>query len=91
MELCSGGTLFDRLVEREKTGFTEPELIKIMEGIAKGIQAVQSVGYIHRDIKIENVLIGDDGNYKLCDFGSCTDKIIDFSTMPSSNYHDYTE
>lgn len=87
MELCTGGTLFDLMVEREKTGFAEPELLKIMEGVAKGIRAVNFSGYVHRDIKIENVLIGNDGNYKLCDFGSCTDKIVNFSTMPSSEYH----
>lgn len=91
MELCEGGTLFDKLVEREHTGFTEPELLKILDGVARGIQAIHSVGFTHRDIKIENVLIGSDGNYKICDFGSCTDKTVNFSDVASSNYHEYTD
>lgn len=52
---------------------------------------MHDAGFTHRDIKIENVIIGTDGNYKLCDFGSCTDKQVDFASVPSSSYHDYTE
>ena len=32
---------------------------------------------IHRDLKVENILKADDGNYVLCDFGSATAKILD--------------
>ena len=27
---------------------------------------------MHRDLKVENVLVSDDGIYKLCDYGSAT-------------------
>jgi serine/threonine protein kinase len=28
----------------------------------------------HRDMKIENIMKGEDGKWKICDFGSCTFK-----------------
>lgn len=91
MELCPNGTLFDQLVCKEETGFTEAELIKIIESVAKGILAVHNSGYFHRDIKIENVILGKDEVYKICDFGSCTDQSVDFATIPSTSYSDYTD
>jgi len=47
-------------------------LIKIVLHILLGLEGIHSTSYYHRDIKIENVLLGKDKNYKLCDFGSCT-------------------
>lgn len=31
---------------------------------------------IHRDLKVENILLNDSGNYVLCDFGSATGKVL---------------
>ncbi|KRZ75101.1 AP2-associated protein kinase 1 [Trichinella papuae] len=37
---------------------------------------------IHRDLKVENLLLDDDGNCALCDFGSATTRILSLSTHP---------
>lgn len=47
-------------------------------------QIVAAVGHLHsqnppiqhRDLKVENVLMGNDGMWKLCDFGSCSTEVI---------------
>jgi len=36
------------------------------------LSVLHKAGFIHRDIKIENILIGKDKKMKICDFGSCT-------------------
>lgn len=58
-------------------GFTEPDLIRILcdlcEAIARLHQSEPPI--IHRDLKVENILIGENGQYLLCDFGSATTKV----------------
>lgn len=47
---------------------------------------MHQTGTYHQDVKIENVIIGEDGCFKLCDFGSCTSRTIDFATIHKSEY-----
>ncbi|CAI5759073.1 unnamed protein product [Candida verbasci] len=72
MELCPNGSLLDYMNLKMKTKLTETEILKIMLDISLGIYEMHKLKLIHRDIKIENVLIDSDHNFKLCDFGSTT-------------------
>lgn len=46
---------------------------------------MQSPSITHRDLKVENLLIGDDGTLKLCDFGSATTKSYAIDNSWSAN------
>ena len=66
----TGGDMMSLLI---KLG-TFPEhltLFYIAELIC-AIESVHKMGFIHRDIKPDNILIGADGHIKLTDFGLCT-------------------
>lgn len=70
MELCPNKSLLDYMNAKIKTKLTEPEILKIMKDIGIGVFEMHKKYLIHRDIKIENVLIDAKHNFKLCDFGS---------------------
>lgn len=72
MEYCERGGLLDYLNTRLQARLTEQEVLNIMLQIGQGIAAMHILTppLLHRDIKIENVLISQNGDYKLCDFGS---------------------
>ncbi|KAJ8464919.1 hypothetical protein OPV22_027471 [Ensete ventricosum] len=70
MELCGGGELFDRIIERGHYSERKAaELIRIIVGV---VEACHSLGVMHRDLKPENFLLvnkEDDSSLKLIDFG----------------------
>lgn len=70
MELCPNKSLLDYMNAKIKTKLTEPEILKIMKDIGIGVYEMHKKYLIHRDIKIENVLIDAKHHFKLCDFGS---------------------
>jgi len=43
---------------------------KILEQVAKGVQAFHRLEMLHQDLKPDNILIGDDGVIRIIDFGS---------------------
>ncbi|KAL2749886.1 maternal embryonic leucine zipper kinase-like isoform X1 [Vespula maculifrons] len=69
IEYCSGGELFDHIVERNR--LTESESRKFFRQIVSAVAYLHSLGYAHRDLKPENVLLDKDENLKLIDFGLC--------------------
>ncbi|MFF0788435.1 Stk1 family PASTA domain-containing Ser/Thr kinase [Streptomyces spiralis] len=67
MEYISGCTLRDVLRER---GALQPRAaLDILEPVLAALGAAHRAGFVHRDMKPENVLIGDDGRVKVADFG----------------------
>ncbi|XP_060594466.1 cyclin-G-associated kinase-like [Ruditapes philippinarum] len=73
MELCTGGQVVDLLNQREEP-LPCSTVLKIFYQTCKAVQHLhkQSPPIIHRDLKVENLLISSKGFIKLCDFGSAT-------------------
>ncbi|MFJ2894687.1 Stk1 family PASTA domain-containing Ser/Thr kinase [Streptomyces sp. NPDC087218] len=67
MEYVAGCTLRDVLRNR---GALQPRAaLDILEPVLAALGAAHRAGFVHRDMKPENVLIGDDGRVKVADFG----------------------
>ncbi|MFF5566781.1 Stk1 family PASTA domain-containing Ser/Thr kinase [Streptomyces sp. NPDC012623] len=67
MEYVAGCTLRDVLRQR---GALQPRAaLDILEPVLAALGAAHRAGFVHRDMKPENVLIGDDGRVKVADFG----------------------
>ena len=71
-ELLEGGTLRERHKRMSRLG-TKPRILTILNGIeqiAHGMTYIHSKGFIHRDIKSENILLTvDHETYKIADYG----------------------
>jgi serine/threonine protein kinase/beta-lactam-binding protein with PASTA domain len=67
MEYIKGHTLRDLINEK---GALPPRLaLALIDPVVEGLGAAHAAGFIHRDVKPENVLISDDGRIKIGDFG----------------------
>ena len=72
LEFGNHGSLFDALF-KTKNGFSEDVCKYIFLKILNGVEDLHKNGICHRDIKSENIiLVGDNYEIKLCDFGYST-------------------
>lgn len=67
MELCSGGDLLNYVRKRRK--LTDEQSRYIFSQILGGLYHCHAQGIIHRDIKLDNILLDDQGVVKIGDFG----------------------
>ncbi|XP_073002321.1 calcium-dependent protein kinase 26-like [Typha latifolia] len=70
MELCAGGELFDRIIQRGH--YSEQKAAELTRIIVGVVEACHSLGVMHRDLKPENFLLSnkdDDLSLKAIDFG----------------------
>lgn len=70
MDYVPGGDLMGLLIRKE---ILEEHLAQFyIAELVLAIESVHKMGFIHRDIKPDNILIDKDGHIKLTDFGLCT-------------------
>ena len=87
MELCAGGDILGFVRRRKKLDETVAKFL--FKQVAKGLAYSHKNLVLHRDIKLENLLLDDEGTVKICDFGVsqqinfATDKVKDQCGTPA--------
>lgn len=66
-EHCPHGDLLDALTRKKR--FSEQEAKTWFIQLVNAIQYCHSLGIIHRDLKLENILLDENDHVKICDFG----------------------
>ncbi|XP_052758788.1 myosin-IIIb-like isoform X2 [Galleria mellonella] len=71
MELCTGGSVTDLCAGMRARGsnLTEPQLAYVLRGTVRALTHLHAHRCMHRDVKGHNILLTEDGEVKLVDFG----------------------
>jgi hypothetical protein len=66
MEFVPGGTLADRITKR---GIPVREAVSFVRAVAEALESASAQGIVHRDIKPSNILLDENGEVSVADFG----------------------
>lgn len=72
-EYCSKGDLFDLVIL--KKGVPTAKMFKYFQDVLKGMSYLHELGYVHQDIKAENIFIHANDQAKIGDFDMMTRQI----------------
>ena len=71
LELATGGDLFNYIFAKNK-GFSEPIARYYFKQLVEAIEFMHNNNVVHRDLKLENLLLDDNYDLKIADFGLST-------------------
>ncbi len=80
MEYIPGGTL-SQFISKQKRLLSISQTIEILSQIASALDFAHSEGFLHRDVKLSNMLMADDGRILLTDFGAAKQMISEHTML----------
>lgn len=94
---CPAGSLFDILKRDGRPALPQDEAGRMYRQVVKGLRYMHEVaGFVHRDLKLENVLVDDMGVCRIGDFGmakrigECDDPLDEEDHRPTRSERAHT-
>ncbi len=79
MELVEGKTLNEWIRQDQPTIW---QRVEVMVAAGRGIAAAHQAGLIHRDVKPDNIIVGNDGRVRVIDFGLARAAMTEKPSVP---------